>query len=200
MFKPQGWMSNSPYVLESLNVQCRRNHKHGVLLGGRAAASAIYSASLCKRILIGLKRQLCSDGMLCALEACTIAPEEEPHGQAWIAAADRCQGEQWGEFYDVSGNPLESSRVRAARREEIDEFKRRGVYTKVPVEECWRVTGRAPIGVRYVDVNKGDHVHPNYRSRLVATDVKRDSALTCWRPCLLSKRSSCSFPCSVPVM
>ena len=33
-------------------------------------------------------------------------------------------------------------------------------------------TGRPPISVRWVDVNKGDDVNPNYRSRLVARELK----------------------------
>ena len=35
-------------------------------------------------------------------------------------------------------------------------------------------TGRNPIGVKWVDVNKGDERRPEYRSRLVAKEVKRD--------------------------
>ena len=44
------------------------------------------------------------------------------------------------------------------------------VYTKVREEECWRITGKAPIGVRWVDVDKGngEPTKERYRSRLVA--------------------------------
>ena len=35
------------------------------------------------------------------------------------------------------------------------------------------MTGKAPIKVRWVDVNKGDDKEPNYRSRLVAMEFKR---------------------------
>ena len=35
-----------------------------------------------------------------------------------------------------------------------------------------RTTGKRPIGVRWVDVNKGDAVNPEYRSRLVAKEIK----------------------------
>ena len=54
------------------------------------------------------------------------------------------------------------------------EFSKHGVYTKVSEAECWRVTGKAPIGVCWVDVNKGDDAHPEYRSRLVAKEIKTD--------------------------
>ncbi len=33
-------------------------------------------------------------------------------------------------------------------------------------------TGKSPISVRWVDVNKGDELNPNYRSRLVARQLK----------------------------
>ena len=58
--------------------------------------------------------------------------------------------------------------VKQARRDEMGEVYKHGVYTKVPIEESWRVTGRAPIGARWIDVNKGDEDKPDYRSRLVA--------------------------------
>ena len=45
-----------------------------------------------------------------------------------------------------------------------------GVYEKVDVAESWKETGKAPIAVRWVDINKGDSKEPNYRSRLVAKE------------------------------
>ena len=44
---------------------------------------------------------------------------------------------------------------------------------KVPVDECYEKTGKAPIGARWVGVNKGDIVHPEYRSRLVAQEINK---------------------------
>ena len=49
------------------------------------------------------------------------------------------------------------------------------MYVKVPVEECWRVTGKGPIGTRWIDVNKGDQENQELRSRLVAKEIKRDN-------------------------
>ena len=60
--------------------------------------------------------------------------------------------------------------MKAARREEIAYFKSMGVYEKVDVAESWKETGKAPIAVRWVDINKGDSKEPNYRSRLVAKE------------------------------
>ena len=43
---------------------------------------------------------------------------------------------------------------------------------EVPRKRAKEVTGKSPISVRWVDVNKGDEVEPNYRSRLVARQIK----------------------------
>ena len=82
------------------------------------------------------------------------------------------------EYYDnLSGERLDSELVRKARAEEMKEFAKYGVYKKVPISDCYAQTGKEPIGVRWVDVNKGDHVTPEYRSRLVAQEIKRDNRL-----------------------
>ena len=41
------------------------------------------------------------------------------------------------------------------------------------VKEAISAQGRSPITVRWVDVNKGDDESPNYRSRLVAREIRR---------------------------
>ena len=47
-------------------------------------------------------------------------------------------------------------------------FNVKGVWRKRPIQEAYQRTGRAPITVRWVDINKGDEENPKYRSRLVA--------------------------------
>ena len=80
-----------------------------------------------------------------------------------------------GEFYDeLSGSWLDPDRVKQARIEEMEEFRKHKVYEKVTIQECWDKTGRNPIGVKWVDVNKGDNSNPDYRSRLVAQEIKTD--------------------------
>ena len=37
--------------------------------------------------------------------------------------------------------------------------------------------GRRPFGVRWIDSNKGDDEKPNYRSRLVGREIKKDNRL-----------------------
>ena len=89
--------------------------------------------------------------------------------------------------------------VKKTRKEEMVYFKKMGVYKKVPTRVCLEATGREPIGVRWVDINKGDTTNPNYRSRLVAKEFKTDErpewyAATPPSECLkimISKFASC---------
>jgi len=55
----------------------------------------------------------------------------------------------------------------------MDYFRNKTVYTKQPRSEAVEKIGRSLIGVRRVDVNKGDDEEPSYRSRLVAKHFKR---------------------------
>ena len=57
---------------------------------------------------------------------------------------------------------------------EINEFRKHNVYVKVPIEECYQVTGKGPLGIRWIDINKGDDEYEEYRSRLVAKEIKHD--------------------------
>ena len=56
---------------------------------------------------------------------------------------------------------------------EMDYFKSKDVWTKCLVRECYGRTGKGPVSTKWVDVNKGDDTDPNYRSRLVARDIRR---------------------------
>ena len=64
-------------------------------------------------------------------------------------------------FDDQSGAPLKPELMRQARRDEISYFKSMKVYDKVPISQCWQETGKDPIGVRWVDINKGDKEYKN---------------------------------------
>ena len=49
---------------------------------------------------------------------------------------------------EVSGKLLSKELVRKARLEEMREFDKHNVLEVVPVQECWNVTGKAPVKVR----------------------------------------------------
>ena len=81
------------------------------------------------------------------------------------------EGRYWDE---TSHKLLDSSGVIAARLDEIQQIRNHNVYEKVPTAECHQKTGKAPIRVKWMDINKGDEINKEYRSRLVAKEIKRD--------------------------
>ena len=98
------------------------------------------------------------------IDAVTAVPQPPPEEQ-----------EDWQQFReDIAGKEVRPEQVRIARQEEMAEFRKHNVYEKMPIQECLQRTGRKPIGVRWVDINKGDEVKPKYRSRLVAKELKLD--------------------------
>ncbi len=80
----------------------------------------------------------------------------------------------WGEY---SGVQLDTAGATEARREEILEVHKHEVYKKVPLAVCYEVTGKRPIGVRWIDANKGDTLHHELRFRIVAKEIKQDHRL-----------------------
>ena len=90
---------------------------------------------------------------------------------------------------DVSNEYLVPEFVHAARALEMEYFHKLGVYEKVSREDQM-ATGGKIIGVRWVDVNKGDALDVNYRSRLVGREfnVGRDDALYASTPPLEALR------------
>jgi len=73
---------------------------------------------------------------------------------------------------DLTGQILNDELVIKARAVELSFFHSKGVWTKKPKSHARAKTGRPPISVRWVDVNKGDDLNPNVRSRLVARELK----------------------------
>ena len=74
---------------------------------------------------------------------------------------------------DLAGQPLPLDLVKIARQQELDYFHSKLVWEKRPIAEARRVTGKPPISLRWVDVNKGDNTCPNVRSRLVARQIRQ---------------------------
>ena len=83
-------------------------------------------------------------------------------------------GHAKGALLDAStGQQLNEKLVRLARVLEMEYFDSKNVCTKVPRQEAFARAGKAPISVKWVDTNKGDDENPNYRSRLVAREIRR---------------------------
>jgi hypothetical protein len=190
--KATRWMSNGIMLLRALMGRCDGSHKHTVLLNGRPEAAAVYPPKLVRSILRGIKDQWEADfqmppaGVLRDLCAITTKQIHEiTQNAARRYECDRRPIEEqapastngnWNDDWcvdDVSGEFLDPQLVKAAREEEMTFLKTKRVYDKVPIEEARRITGKAPIGTRWIDINKGDEANPDYRSRWVAQEINR---------------------------
>ena len=100
------------------------------------------------------------------------AKDEEEEEAYWNAAPGRELGAD-SEFVhgELTGECLPADLVQSAREEECRFMEEWGVWQAVPVSECWRCTGKRPLGTSWVDVNKGDLQSPDVRCRLVAQEV-----------------------------
>ena len=68
----------------------------------------------------------------------------------------------------VTGQPLVPGLVKGARRKDLEYVESMKVWVRKNRSDASRDMGKAPVSVRWVDVNKGDDESPNCRSRLVA--------------------------------
>ena len=71
---------------------------------------------------------------------------------------------------DVSGAPLDVAMLRAARKLEMDYFERMGVWAEKLPKAAAKSRGGKVIQGRWVDTNKGDSAHPDYRARFVGKE------------------------------
>jgi hypothetical protein len=155
------FMTKAIMIAERLNRVCDKTHKHNQLIGGRVKKAQIYPEESCAQMLRGLLDQMGYDGRLKDTAiGCVLAVEE---GETGIVFWD-----------ELSGEPLDTERVIRARAQGIAEFRKREVYDEVPISQCWERTSKAPIGVRRVDINKGDSTNQENRSRLVAKEIGKD--------------------------
>ena len=77
--------------------------------------------------------------------------------------------DKWEEFRDdLTGKLLDPEMVKDARRTELKYIDECQVWDLVPRPKDVKV-----IGSRWVDINKGDEVKPNYRSRFVGRELKK---------------------------
>jgi hypothetical protein len=135
-----------------------------------AKDAARYPRGLCRAILQGVTQQLRSDELL--KDGCygLQAPDDEAEIRRNVLGPTQGYSGQYRD--DLTGQPLKDALVKEARAVELLYFHTKGVWVKVPKARAKKETGRHPISARWVDVNKCDEQHPNYRSRLVARQLK----------------------------
>ena len=140
----------------------------------------MYDFKLCRAILVGFRDQLRKDGLYqdgfvglmegrCETELVPVFHLTDINGcllKVQIEGAESYRD-------DLTGQPLPADLVKIARKQELEYFDSRLVWEKRPIAEARRVTGKPPISVRWVAVNKGDNTCPTVRSRLVARQIRQ---------------------------
>ena len=185
--KPTKWMSNSEEVLKVLGKRCSGRGgacslggRHRICEGSHARRAAIYPFLLCKAILKGFRNQMKADcimgngvfgihpqGMLGGEENFDVRLIDEEGTEAYGIQGEKVYRDA------TSGQVLDPILVKEARRKELQYFESKCVWHKRPRAEAYSKTGKPPVTVKWVDVNKGDDIHPSYRSRLVAREIRR---------------------------
>ena len=179
--KPTGFMTNSPEIAQELKLRCqggptpgacsRPGGGHHTHCSGKIAReAAIYPRGLCRAIIKGTANQLRADGI--TKNGCFGLQAKDDEEEITRACYGPAQGYSGKYHDDVTGQILRDELVDQARALELDFFNKKGVWRKRHFSISRQITGKPPISVRWVDVNKGDEANPNYRSRLVARQLK----------------------------
>ena len=168
-------------------------HRHVHLVNGRAKMARIYPPKLVTATLKAVKKQMELDGEYRNVNYVDVGPNPEAVGPSpeeyveleeyeeefypkvtnKIVGSESSSSEEQIYYDDIAGVQLSTEGVLAARKEELDWLKKAEVHEKRTIEECWNETGKAPITLKWIDRNKGDSVKPNYRSRIVVREVKK---------------------------
>ena len=180
--KSTGFMTNAPCVAMELMRRCpnrcrKMAHRHVTLEGGRTRPAQVYPDELCRAICRGMMDQIDRDRrgqfMLANLQGTRKeANDIQEQLNIEFKTVEEDQPEELEPAWDdVVGAQLEVDKAKKARAEEVEYIRRLKLYTKVHASERWRNTGKAPIKVRWIDINKGDTKDPNYRSQSVAKEI-----------------------------
>ena len=121
-------------------------------------------------MLRGVREQLRADNLL--KDGCFVV--QAPDGDAAVERELRGPTTGYSGKYtdDLTGQVLNDALVLEARAKELSFFYSKAAWQKAPKATARAATGRPAISARWVDVNKGDDLCPNYRSRLVARQIK----------------------------
>ena len=138
--------------------------------GSITGPTARYSTKLCKAILKGMSDEMHARGIMRRGELGLHAVDDETTNEPTLKTAEQGYSGKYRD--DTTGQVLRDKLVQAARALELEYFNSKGVWAKRPRRLAKQRTGKGPISVRWVDVNKGDDLNPKYRSRLVARQLK----------------------------
>ena len=174
----------------------RRGGRHATASGRTAREAAVYPFKLCRAILEGCRNQLLRDGKLTSGIHGYQALFEEDNVrslQPSFVYCDAVTGEVLDEVeskvaenvFSVSdpgktqykdsatGQLLEPALVKAARQLELEYFEDKQVSGKMPYTEAMAKMGKKATIVKRIDMNNGDEDNPNYRSHIVAREIRK---------------------------
>ena len=171
-------MTNSPAISALLReAQCRAEHSHTQLLGGRAGPCQVYTKDFCRLVCEGVKRE--KDNLKWRSHMQDIFDITRPLNkllsvqqklESLTTPPEECQLYQDATFFDdVTGTELDKGEAIKARREEMQFFKKLCVYTKAQKEAHMKI-----ISTKLLDINKGDATTMKLRARLVAREIAKD--------------------------
>lgn len=170
-------MTNSVCIAQQLGRRCPNQgeyivHEHVRLESGRTRKAQIYPRELCRAICRGLQNQIKMDHtgqfLLMEMNNNGATSRELMNVAKELASKYRIVEEPISDevemvWDDVSGAEFDPTQVKRARAEEVEYVRKMGLYNKVPIRQCYEKTGKGPISVRWIDINKGDQNTPNYQ-------------------------------------
>ena len=181
----RGTWANDEYIAEAVNRHCFGGHDHIQLLNDRATAYEKYPPRLVAAMLRALRQSMRAagggeaHGMVGRDRQLTIAAVEagptleEPES---LSICDTADGDQ--EFRDRSTRlPLNPEMVNKARELEMQYMEELKVLEDSDRDACTAETGRPPTPTDWVDINKGDSLRPNHRSKLFCQGTRARSLM-----------------------
>ena len=174
------WLTNCPKlakllreITKSANLRASIWRRQVQLMNGQTKGIQCYAPEVLKAVLQTAKTEMMETGELDQLSSVTAGPS--PHEPVWFE--DQHVEEDYEDYFDtVNGGFLQPALVKAARQEELMWVDSQKIFNEelISYEEARsRMGGVAPISVKWVDTNKGDDKKTQYRSRLVAREIKK---------------------------
>ena len=169
--KPTKFMTNAEEVANEPSKRCQGGHSHEPLLSGKAKAAEKYPKELCEAICRGLVKQMKMDQM--QVRPLMRITRFDEVGRVEGGDKKTCQEHEEFDleeaYDDVTGMGLDPKEVTRARLKEMSYIDDKQVWRKISRREA-KDRGIKTVGVRWIDINKGDTEKPDLRSRLVAKD------------------------------
>ena len=199
---PSTWWSNCALILDQVETYSRHPDSFGSGEVPDPLRDGRYPRGLVQAIMVGLRAALRGGQAGRTVSAVEVGQHLDEPDQMEEVNFDTVKEEVsiWKEssrtefFDDLTGFPLDAEGVRSARTSEMDyvvnQLKIWDIVDRGYALE--RMEGKAPIPVRWVDINKGSAEDPEYRSRLVATETK-------WRSTIAAADKGAVFSATPPL-